>query len=85
MTTAVLITHSTKEAFYMSIKLHLLVMGLYTSMILIQYLPQTSIKEIANFLNNKFHQGIVCGPNHVQTVVGKLFGNTEKVQAGSGS
>ncbi len=80
MTTAVLITHSTKEAFYMSDKIAFISNGVipqFDTPYNIYHKPQS--KEIANFFGiTSFIKGIVCGPNHVQTVVGKLFGNTEK-------
>lgn len=79
-TTAILVTHNTKEAFNMSDKIAFISNGKisqYDTPYNIYHKPKS--KEIANFFGiTSFMKGIVCDKNHVETILGKFFGNTEE-------
>tara|TARA_Y100000389_G_C17460712_1_gene521413 strand:+ start:848 stop:1897 length:1050 start_codon:yes stop_codon:yes gene_type:complete len=83
-TTAILITHNPKEAFTMSDKIAFLSDGKicqYDTPYNIYHKPLS--KEIANFFGiTSFLKATIKDTNHIETVLGTIFGNTEKFKKG---
>ena len=82
-TTAILITHDPKEAFTMSDKIAFLSDGKiaqYDTPYNLYHKP--SSKEIANFFGiTSFMKAKVKDANHVDTILGSIFGNTQDFKA----